>query len=152
MSSMRIALALALFTAACGGGGHDDDEEAVNCEEEMRDEPFSAGIQKMGSTGTMMFTMVEATPASPARFDNTWIIQLTTAGAAAPITGAAMQVTPHMPDHTHTPLTEPGTAMPEAGKYSAPVNMWMPGFWQVTIQASSGSDSDKAVFKVCVPS
>lgn len=151
MSSMRIALALVLF-AACGGGGHGDDEAPVNCEEEMRDEPFSAGVQKMGASGTMMFTMVEATPASPARFDNTWIIQLTTVGAAAPITGASMQVTPHMPDHTHTPLTEPGTAMPEAGKYSAPVNMWMPGFWQVTIQATSGADSDKAVFKVCVPS
>ena len=152
MSTMRFALALVLFGAACSSGGSNDDDETVNCEEEMRDEPFMAGLQKMGESGKMTFTIVEATPATPARFDNTWIIPLTTVGAAAPVTGASMQVTPHMPDHTHTPLTEPGTAMPEAGKYSAPLNTWMPGFWQVTIQATSGADSDKVVFKVCVPS
>ena len=149
---MRIALALTLFAAACSSGGGDDGEETVNCAEEMRDEEFFAGMQKPGVNGKMMFTLVEATPAPPARGDNTWTIQLTSAGAAAPITGASMLVTPFMPDHTHTPVTDPGTAMPEAGKYSAPVNMWMPGLWRTTIEVQAGADADKAVFVFCVPS
>jgi hypothetical protein len=150
MSTMRIALALTLFTAACSSG-HDDDEP-VNCAEEMRDEEFVAGMQKLGEDGKITFTLVQATPAPPARGDNTWTVQLTTAGAAAPVTGATMIVTPHMPDHTHAPVSDQGQAMPEAGKYSAPVNMWMPGLWRTTIQATSGTDSDKAVFVFCVPS
>ena len=151
MSTMRIAIALSLFAAACSDGGHDD-EPTVNCAEEMRDEEFVAGMQKLGTNGKITFTLVQAVPAPPARGDNTWTVQLTTAGAAAPVTGAGMVVTPHMPDHTHTPVSDQGSAMPEAGKYSAPVNMWMPGLWQTTIQANAGADSDKAVFVFCVPS
>jgi hypothetical protein len=148
---MRLALALTLFASACSSDGHGEDPP-VNCAEELRDEEFVAGMQKLGMNGKIMFTLVEGTPAPPARGDNTWTIQLTSQGAAAPVTGASMLVTPHMPDHTHTPVSDPGTAMPEAGKYSAPVNMWMPGFWQTTIQASAGADSDSVVFAFCVPS
>lgn len=149
---MRTAIALTLFAAACSSDGGHDDEPTVNCAEETRDEEFVAGMQKLGTNGKIMFTLVEGTPAPPARGDNTWTIQLTSQGAAAPVTGASMLVTPHMPDHTHTPITDPGTAMPEAGKYSAPVNMWMPGLWQTTIQANAGADTDKVVFAFCVPS
>ncbi|MDQ3333949.1 MAG: FixH family protein [Myxococcota bacterium] len=152
MSTMRIVTALSLFAAACSSGGHGDDEQPVNCAEEMRDEDFVAGMQKTGTSGKLVFTLVQATPAPPARFDNTWVVQLTSAGAAAPVTGATMVVTPHMPDHTHTPISDQGQAMPEAGKYQAPVNFWMPGLWQTTIQATAGTDTDKAVFVFCVPS
>lgn len=151
MSTMRLALALGLFATACSSDGHDD-PDAVNCAEEMRDEEFVVGLQKAGVNGKMTFTLLEATPAPPARGDNTWMIQVTSAGAAAPVTGATMVVTPFMPDHTHTPVSDQGTAMPEAGKYSAPVNMWMPGLWQTTIQATVGTDTDKVVFAFCVPS
>ena len=149
---MRIALALSVLASACSGGGHGDDEVTVNCAEETRDEEFVAGMQKLGTNGKIMFTLVQGTPAPPARGDNLWTLQLTSQGAAAPVTGATMVVTPHMPDHTHTPVSDQGTAMPEAGRYTAPVNMWMPGFWQTTIQANAGADSDKVVFAFCVPS
>jgi hypothetical protein len=63
-----------------------------------------------------------------------------------------MSVTPFMPDHDHgsgktvkiTPLTEPGQYQLE------PVNMWMPGLWEVTVEVD-GANSDRAVFRFCLP-
>ncbi|MEJ7603693.1 MAG: FixH family protein, partial [Kofleriaceae bacterium] len=84
---------------------------------------------------------------------NTWVLQINATGGS-PVTGAAMTVTPFMPDHQHgsgkTVVVEP---MSEPGQYQlAPVNMWMPGLWETTISASSASGTDQVVFKFCIPS
>ncbi len=148
---MRPLLALSLFATACssdGGGG--DDGTSYNCAAETRDDDFVVGISKVGTNG-VQFKLLEATPAPPARGDNVWVLELTKAGT--PVNGAAMIVTPFMPDHQHgTPtdvLIEP---MSGPGQYKlAPVNMWMPGLWETTIQVD-GPDADKAVFRFCIPS
>jgi hypothetical protein len=149
---MRIALALTLFAAACSDGGHGDDGESYNCAAEDRDDEFVVGIEKAGMAGKLTFKLLEATPAPPARGDNTWVLQLSS--AATPVTGAAMIVTPFMPDHQHgTPTPVVIEPMTEPGKYKlSPVNMWMPGLWQTTIEAQVGTDTDKAVFAFCIPS
>lgn len=149
---MRTLIALTLFAAACSSdGSKGDDGESYNCAEETRDDDFVVGIAKTGQAG-VQFKLLEATPAPPARGDNTWTLELTKQGA--PINGAAMIVTPFMPDHQHgTPTTVLIEAMPnQPGQYKlAPVNMWMPGLWQTTIQVD-GPDADKAVFAFCIPS
>jgi YtkA-like len=153
---MRTILVLALTSlAACSSDSHGmGDDESYNCAAEDRDDEFVVGLSKSGQGGKLTFKLLEATPAPPARGDNTWILQLTSQGAAAPITGAAMIVTPFMPDHQHgTAITVGIEAMPEAGQYKlSPVNMWMPGLWQTTIEAQAGADTDKAVFAFCIPS
>ncbi len=154
---MRTVLALIAFStlAACSSDGNSSgDDESYNCATETRDDEFVVGLQKAGMNGTLTFTLLEATPAPPARGDNTWILQLSSASAAAPVTGAAMIVTPFMPDHQHgTPTAVVIEPMPTAGQYKlSPVNMWMPGLWQTTIEAQAGTDTDKAVFAFCIPS
>lgn len=152
---MRIVLALSLFASACSSSGDQgDDGTSYNCADETRDDDFVVGLQKTGQNGKLTFTLLEATPAPPSRGDNTWVLQLTSQGAAAPVTGAAMIVTPFMPDHQHgTPTTVVVEPMPQAGMYQLqPVNMWMPGLWQTTIEAQNGQDTDKAVFSFCIPS
>src|SRR5687767_7097151 len=153
---MRTVIALIVFSlAACSSGGHGGlgDDVSYNCAEETRDDEFVVGITKAGMSGKLSFKLLEATPAPPARGDNTWILELTSQGAAAPVTGAAMIVTPFMPDHQHgTPVTALIEPMPTAGQYKlAPVNLRMPGLWQTTIEASAGNDTDKAVFAFCIP-
>jgi hypothetical protein len=148
---MRTLLALTLFAAACssdGGGG--DDGTSYNCAAETRSEEYFAGISKVGANG-VQFKILDALPAPPARGDNVWTLELTKAGA--PINGAAMVVTPFMPDHQHGAATDVTIEpMPTAGQYKlTPVNMWMPGMWETTIQVE-GQDADKAVFKFCIPS
>ena len=154
MRALLIA-ALASFAPACSSSGHDlGDDTSYNCADENRDDEFVVGIEKTGQNNKLVFKLLEATPAPPMRGDNTWILQLTSQTAAAPVTGAAMVVTPFMPDHQHgTPINVVIDPMPTAGQYKLePVNMWMPGLWQTTIEAQNGQDTDKAVFSFCIPS
>jgi YtkA-like len=146
---MRLVLALSLLATACSS--HEGDEEE-DCSKVTTADEYVAGLSKTGQSGKLKFTLVEATPAPPARGDNAWILQLTSQAAAAPVTGAVMTVTPYMPKHDHstqvdadiTPMTEPGTYKLD------PVNLWMGGVWQTTIEVA-GTDGDKAVFTFCVP-
>lgn len=154
MRFSTIGFALCFVTAAACGGGDDDDPGSYNCADEARDDEFVAGIAKQGESQRMMFTLVSADPAPPARGDNVWMLKLTTMAApGTPVDGAVMSASPFMPDHNHgpqfdtviTPAGEPGLYRLE------PVNLWMPGLWETTIRVS-GADSDRAVFRFCLSS
>lgn len=152
--------ALSIFSlvaslAACASDHHTDDGgESYNCETETRDDDFVVGITKMGTANQVAFKLLSATPAPPARDDNSWLLQLDT--TAGPLSNATVVVTPFMPDHQHgTPIKVGVEAMPTAGQYTlSPINMWMPGLWEVTISATATEPAvdDSVVFRFCIPS
>lgn len=137
--------------AACGRST----PRADSCSAETRADHFTDGLESRGAAGRFDFTLVASNPAPPARGDNTWVVKLSAISAGAdnsPVDGATITVAPFMPDHGHgatvkvnvTPLTLPG-------QYQlSPINLWMPGYWETTIQATRGALSDAAVFKVCI--
>ena len=137
-------LALGLLTA-CSSSGGDTTPDATNpCVNETRADTFVVGLDKPGVAGLLDFKLMSASPAPPARGDNTWIVEvssMTSGVVGGPVSGAAMLVTPFMPDHGHgTPITVNVTSMPTAGQYQlTPVNLWMPGYWETTVQATSPS-------------
>lgn len=148
-----LGLGATLATGACSDDGPADDT-SYNCAAETRDDDFVLGLTKPGDSGQLSFKLITADPAPPARGDNSWILELDTMAApAAPVTGATMSVTPFMPDHSHgSGKTVIVTPMTEAGQYKLePVNLWMPGLWEVTITVS-GAQPDRAVFRFCLPS
>jgi len=151
------ALGFASLTAACGGTDNMGDDTQVNCATETRDDDFVVGLEKVGEAQAIDVKLMSADPAPPARDDNTWVIQLNamSGGAVgAPMTGATINVVPFMPDHQHgTPIGVDVMAMPDAGQYKlSPINMWMPGLWETTINVSSGTTTDKVVYRFCIPS
>jgi hypothetical protein len=153
---MRLSpiLAIALATAACSGGHGDDHPEEYDCVKETRDDEFVMGLTKTGGAGQLSFKLVSSDPAPPSRGDNTWILELSTMAAPVmPVSGATMSVTPFMPDHEHGSGEDViVTPMPAAGQYKLePVNLWMPGLWEVTMQVN-GAQTDRVVFKFCLPS
>lgn len=153
---MRFAM-IAVGLAACGTDDPPFDDESVNCAEETRDDEFAVGIAKVGDGAAINFTLMTANPAPPIRGDNTWVVELKQMNggvAGNPIDGADMQVTPFMPDHGHpsakTVRFEPTGTM---GQYElTPINFWMPGLWETTIDVSSPSGDDTVVFRFCIPS
>lgn len=150
---LSLGLGAALATGACSDDG-DEDDLSYNCATETRADEFVLGLTKPGESGRYMFKLVGADPAPPARGDNSWVLGVeTTASPAAPVTGAPMTVTPFMPDHEHgSGKTVTITPMTNAGEYKLePVNLWMPGLWEVTVQVT-GAQSDRAVFRFCLPS
>jgi hypothetical protein len=150
-----LVLVPVLGLAACGGGTSSTPDAADNCTGDPRAETFYVGLDHHGDAGSLDFVLVSADPAPPARPDNTWVVQINGMSAGVvgnPLTGVSMAVTPFMPDHQHgTPIPVNITAMPTAGQYQlSPINTWMPGLWQTTIQAQSGSTTDKTVFTFCI--
>src|SRR5689334_21622560 len=150
-----LGVLLAAGASACADDGNSgDDDTSYNCAAETRDDDFVLGLSKPGESSRYEFKLMSADPAPPARGDNTWVLQLNTMiEPVTPVSGAIMSVTPFMPDHQHgSGKSVIVTPMPEAGQYKlSPVNLWMPGLWETTIQVN-GTDSDRVVFRFCLPS
>jgi len=146
-------IAAASFTlGACGDDdGHSGhaDAAAVNCAVETRADPYVAGMEEAGANGYSVKLMA-STPAPPAKGDNAWELQVLS--GTTPLDGATVTVTPFMPDHGHgTPIGATVTAGATAGMYDAdPVNLWMPGYWEVTVAIDDGGTTDSVVFKTCI--
>jgi hypothetical protein len=146
------AAALGVAAAALGGCSDDPaDDTSYNCAKETRDDDYVAGLAKVGDAGRYELRLMTAAPAPPARGDNSWVIQVSATATATPVGGAALTVTPFMPDHAHgsgkTVVVTPEAA---AGQYKLePVNLWMPGLWEVTVQVT-GAAPDRAVFRFCL--
>jgi hypothetical protein len=160
---MRLALALGFVAvAACHGdssSGPDADITTYDCAADPRSETYVAGFEKMGVNGMIDVKLLSASPAPPARGNNTWQILLSSmsdGSVGAPMDGmaASIAVTPYMPDHGHgTPILVEVTPVDgQEGTYSLdPLNLWMPGMWQNTIAVTLGSASDRVVYDFCLP-
>lgn len=152
------ALALVPLAGACSGddGHHIEDGGSVNCAEETTADEFVVGLQKAGDAGALDFQLMSATPAPPARGDNEWIVQVSALSGGtvgAPIEGATIYVTPFMPKHQHgTPIDVVVEPQPTAGQYKlSPVNLWMPGLWETTVEVTSAGGADQVIYRVCIP-
>lgn len=155
---MRLAILLTTVLAACGTNTPADDDAPVNCDEITGTDQFVVGLEKIGMTNMLDYKMISGDPAPPARNDNTWVIQLNQMQGSTPgpaVTGATVIVTPFMPAHQHgAGKSVLVTPMPTEGQYKlSPINLWMPGVWETTIEVvSSPLGTDKVVFKFCIPS
>lgn len=154
---MRASIIASLFIAtllsqtSCGSDGHGE-EEPVNCDTESRADNIVSGLEKTGARGEVTFRLMGTSPSPPKRPDNNWVVRLESNGA--PVEGATVGVKLYMPDHEHGTNVKPiigpaGTA----GEYKLDqLNLWMPGLWEVTLEATpSGGTKDTAVFRVCIP-
>lgn len=148
------AMCLALTTplAACSGddGGGDAGEEELACADDDRADTYTAGMSKIGDNG-FEFVLVDAAPTPPDRGDNDWTIQVLDP-AAAPMDGLTLEVVPFMPDHGHGTPKVPAITPADSGTYQAsPVNLWMPGLWEVTVSATDDTGLlDTTVFSFCL--
>jgi hypothetical protein len=131
-----------------------DADEGLACVTSGRGETYVVGLEHAGMAGALDFKLMSAMPAPPGFNNNTWIIQINSMSGGvvgAPATGATLIVTPFMPDHQHGTLPVSVQPMPTAGQYQlSPVNMWMPGLWETTIDAQVGAAHDTTVFRFCI--
>lgn len=152
-ASVVVALAIAPAATACSSDDGGDDDTTYNCEADDRDEPFLANLTRVGAGG-VRFTIVEGAPVQLVRGTNTWTLVVDKDGA--PLTGvdASLKLTPFMPDHQHgtgvKAVWTPVDGMP--GRYQVgPINLWMPGIWEITIEATpTGLPRDAVLFKFCL--
>jgi hypothetical protein len=152
MRSRRLVTAVASVIALDGCAKQSQEVAATGaCANNTRAEPFAEGLAKRGGAGHFQIKLVSATPAPPARGDNVWVVEVD--DGTGPVAGAQLTATPFMPDHGHgTPMKVEVAAASAAGQYKlSPVNLWMPGYWETSVTATSQGVSDTVVFKLCVP-
>lgn len=144
----RCLLLVSIATlVACGGGSSatPDADEALACIAMGRGQTYAVGLAP-AVPGTLDFKLMSADPAPPGFNDNTWVIQINQPAGGAAVTGARVSVTPFMPDHQHGTLPVKVQELGNGQYKLTPVNMWMPGYWEITITANS----DSAVYKFCI--
>ena len=156
----RISITTLLTFTCVSCGGDDPEHEASEpiCEEDTRDDAFTAGISKLGEAGYTV-SIVDSLPAPPGKGDNRWSLVVTDDGSA-PVSGMTLDIVPFMPDHGHGGSVIPVVSDDGDGAYTAdPVNFFMPGYWETTITivdpgASDGEDDDidldSVIFKFCI--
>lgn len=167
--ALRLALALGLLLPlACDGGSDDGHEHAHDsgestdtggetetgggemiCEAEDRDDAFAVGLSK--SSALFTATFVSANPAPPFKGDNSWIVDFTDPEGVA-LVEPTITVVPMMPDHGHgTPVVAAVSPTTTAGRYTIePVNLFMAGLWEITLDVTVGGEQDSVVFSFCV--
>ncbi len=138
-----------LVLAACTS--EPDPDEPVDCAKVTDDDTFVVGLEKMGRDGLLSFRLMSATPAPPARYENTWTVEVD--GSGGPFANADIMATPYMPVHDHvSAIRAVSTPLADAGQYRIErVNFSMPGVWETTIRATSGSTTDSAMYRFCIP-
>ncbi len=114
---------------------------------------YALGLSREGAAGALTVRFKDALPAPPDIGDNAWQIEVLSGDA--PMTGCSIDVQPRMPAHGHGTSVqaevEPMADVP--GSYRvAPVNMFMPGLWEVTLGLTCGRVDDVVVFRFWIES
>ena len=144
---MRWAALLVL--AACAE--EPDPYAPIDCAKVTNADTFVVGLEKSGQDQVLTFKLMAIDPAPPARYENTWTVEID--GASGPIANADIAVIPYMPKHDHVSAIhavasqEPGSSAYKLER----VNFSMPGVWETTIRASAGATTDSAMFRFCIP-
>ncbi len=145
-----ILFALSLF--ACIDGA-DSGHTSHHTHSETCGEPgdtYSAGMTHDCTDGACSVVLVSADPAPPDKGDNTWTLRVEdTTGAA--VTDASVQLVPFMQEHGHGTSPAEFAATADGENYvSEPMNLFMGGLWEVTVQVEADGASHDAVFTFCV--
>ena len=146
LPSLLAAASLALVGCGAGGGSGDagppdSGADTVSCQQDSRVTAYSAGMALTSSDGAMVFTLTSSDPAPPADTNNTWKVKIAD-GSGNPVEGASLSVVPTMPYMGHGTPIKPEITAQSGGVYSiAEVNLFMAGIWEVTINATTPTNS-----------
>ncbi|MDX2052670.1 MAG: FixH family protein [Polyangiaceae bacterium] len=112
---------------------------------------FSGRMVAASEQGTFQLRMLELAPEVPTKGDNRWTIELLDT-QQAPLENPEIQVTPFMPQHGHGTGVKAVVAKGEVlGTWIvSPVNLWMPGLWEVKLTVSHRGQIDNLVIRACI--
>lgn len=118
-----------------------------SCVSEARADTYAVGLEKVSASGKLHVTLLDMRPAPPQKGDNAWTIAVRD-DAGAPVSDAALTLTPFMPDHAHGSAVTPVVApTDENGNYSVDeIYLPMAGYWELTVRLGE----EQVVFGVCI--
>jgi hypothetical protein len=149
-----IVLALVLVPSCEQDGQVDGDNstgDVVSCRDDPRALAYTPSLTKKGDNGSLRFVLDTAQPAPPARGTNMWFVRVLDTNGASLNDATIDDVQAFMPDHGHNaPAIPIVTPQPDGTLSITPLKLFMPGLWQITIQASTATANDLVTFSFCV--
>ena len=112
---------------------------------------WGKGLTHTGKNG-LSVTLQSSDPATPVRGDNSWVLEMMD-DANEPLVeiADATSVTPRMPAHGHGTSVVARVREEDDGIYRVdPINLFMPGVWEVGISVETTEVTDEVVFSVCI--
>ncbi|HEY0463001.1 MAG TPA: hypothetical protein VGC79_02280 [Polyangiaceae bacterium] len=114
---------------------------------------YEAGLDKPGTRGNFVFTLVSSTPAPPALNDNRFVLQVSDANGSV-MTGA-LSVMLDMPEHGHYGQQPEIRFDAESQAFVLePLDLFMVGLWRFSFSfegtVSGAPRTDSAVFEFCI--
>jgi hypothetical protein len=138
-----------------GDDGGMSGPDAATCQGGISYQTYSPNLAVMGQGGQIQFVLQSAKPAPPKVGINTFTLQLLDA-SGRPITGATFAWGPKslwMPLMVHGSSAVPTVTDNGDGTYTVKtIDLSMPGIWQFTFTAQTGSLKDTAMYTFCVGS
>lgn len=126
-------------------------DAAVTCTNDPRVTAFVANVSATSRTGSFKVAIASADPAPPVRGDNTWRLVVTNADGSPLAEGATISLSGEMPDHGHRSPSSPTVTKEGDGSYTvSPIDLFMPGVWDVLVTIRSGASEDVAAFAFCI--
>ena len=163
-----LALATGALSACHSTGGTTaattSDAEFLSCSTETRATPYRPGMQVPSRAGTYVVKLLRNTfmdadgkvlEEAPAKGVDVWTVEADIAASMTPADGLSISVNPYMPDHLHG-TTPAAVTAGGSGTYTiSPLNLYMAGYWEITLtitDSSSGNNVvDTAMLPICVP-
>jgi YtkA-like len=154
---LRIVCGIGLLSlgalGACGGGqAATPDGDFTGCVGDPRADSYSAGMMKVGKSGTVSAELASSDPGPPIKGVNSWSVLLKDS-AGAPVDGATIGVKPYMPDHGHGTQVKAVVTPMTNGVYGiTPLYFYMAGLWQTTLDVTFAdrTTTDSVVFSFCI--
>jgi len=125
-------------------------DAASECDPQLNPDTIAPGLTKTGASGALTFVVVSADPVPPGVGYDTWVVKVLDS-AGQPVTDATFPlIKTWMPLHGHPSSIVPTSVNNGDGTYTLKLYLFMPGVWQITPHAQTGSTTDSAVFTFCV--
>jgi hypothetical protein len=176
--SLRFLIVAAATGASLGAchsndasdGGVGADVDFVTCRTEARAKDYD--LLKQGGTpltstpgGLYVLKLLSntftdssnvTTDQPPAKGIDVWTVEIDRADTLAGVDGLTVSVSPYMPDHRHGTTPVGVTPVGAGGDYTiAPLNLYMAGYWEITVSlvdptADAGA-GESVMVPICVP-
>jgi hypothetical protein len=146
---MRLLAPLSLVLAACSPSSGPGVGGTTACRGDGRADTYVAGLER--AAGPTKLRIVDARPAPPLKGQNTWVLEVLDA-TGKPVDGAAVAVTPFMPDHGHGSAVTPEVRAIGGGRYEVTkLYLAMAGLWEMTVTVTPpGGEPQKAAYTFCL--
>jgi hypothetical protein len=121
-----------------------------DCTGDPRATLFTPGLEVQSTSGLFRAQLTDTSPPTPDRGVNVWELAV----ASDTSTSVDMlRVKAWMPDHGHgtRPLWNESELLPVSGRRRVgPFNLFMPGLWQFTIEATIDGVTEEAIVAFCI--